>query len=290
VNPLKIQWQIGNQCNFRCDYCHGDYHDGSNPMLDHEQVLKAFGNLKESITSHEEVHLEFLGGEPTISRPVREIITSSNDQRFKFDLTTNASADLDWWRKASPHLNTISLAWHGMGDTTHFLEVVKLLSSTRPVTALPIVINAEPWTLKWARAVEVYNQLKQQGHNVKLKLLFANHNKGNNRYLNYSQDQFDFWTKENNIEVPEQEKKPVEWVENQLYTDYKGHLCWAGVDQIVIDYFGYVYRGWCKVGSGYGNIFDKPFKLDSNPKVCTRVLCKNGFDQQAKKSEKGWGL
>jgi len=290
VNPLKIQWQIGNQCNFRCNYCHGDYHDGSNPMLDHEQVLKAFDNLKESITSHETVQLEFLGGEPTISQPVREIITSCADQRFKFDLTTNASADLTWWRNADPRLNVVTLAWHGSGNTSHFLEVVNLLSSTRSIASLPIVINAEPWALKWARAVETYSLLKHQGLNVKLKLLFANHNKGNDRYLNYTKDQFDYWAKENNIEIPEQEQKPIEWVENQLYTDYKGHLCWAGVDQIVIDYFGYVYRGWCRVGSSYGNIFDKPFKLDSNPKVCTRVLCKNGFDQQAKKSEKGWGL
>lgn len=290
MKPLKIQWQIGNQCNFRCDYCHGDYHDGSNPMLDHEQFLKAFNNLKDSVTSHNEVHLEFLGGEPTISRAVREIIIKCDDPRFKFDLTTNGSADLDWWKRSSKNLNVVTLAWHSVGDTQHFLNVVDLLSEHKPITALPIVINADPWVMKWSRAVDIYTQLKHRGLNVKLKLLFANHNKGNDKYLKYSEEQFNFWAKENNISIPEQEQKPIQWVENQLYTDYKGHLCWAGVDQIVIDYFGYVYRGWCRVGSSYGNVFDQTFKLDSNAKICTRVLCKNGFDQQAEKSEKGWGL
>lgn len=290
MKPLKIQWQIGNQCNFRCDYCHGDYHDGSNPMLDHEQFLKAFNNLKNSVTSHNEVHLEFLGGEPTISRAIREIIIKCDDPRFKFDLTTNGSADLDWWKRASKNLNVVTLAWHSVGDTQHFLNVVDLLSEHKPITALPIVINADPWVMKWSRAVDIYTQLKHRGLNVKLKLLFANHNKGNDKYLKYSEEQFNFWAKENNISIPEQEQKPIQWVENQLYTDYKGHLCWAGVDQIVIDYFGYVYRGWCRVGSSYGNVFDRTFKLDSNAKICTRVLCKNGFDQQAEKSEKGWGL
>lgn len=290
MKPLKIQWQIGNQCNFRCDYCHGDYHDGSNPMLDHEQFQQAFNNIKDSVTSRDSIQIEFLGGEPTISRPIRELLTTNQDRRFKFDLTTNASADLEWWHKSLPQLNVVTLAWHSICDTAHFLQVVDLLSKKKDVATIPIVINAEPWIMKWGRAKEVYVRLKDRGLNVKLKLLFANHNKGNDKYLKYSDEQFQFWAKENQIEIPQTEEKPIQWVENQLYTDYKGHLCWAGVDQIVIDYFGYVYRGWCRVGSSYGNIFNGTFKLDPNPKICTRVLCKNGFDQQAEKSEKGWGL
>ena len=82
MKTLKIQWQIGNQCNFRCDYCHRDYHDGSNPMLDHEQFATAFKNIKDSITEHEQVFIEFLGGEPTISKAVRATIVKNTDKRF----------------------------------------------------------------------------------------------------------------------------------------------------------------------------------------------------------------
>ena len=260
-------------------------------MLDHELFAAAFINIKNSITEHEQVFIEFLGGEPTISKAVRAVITTNTNPKFKFDITSNGSANLDWWDQAAPHLNTISLAWHSLCDTNHFLSVVSLLAKSKKETHLPIVVNAEPWPLKWARAVEVYDSLKKQGRNVKLKILFANHNKGNDKFMAYSDEQMSYYFQENGIEVPvAAEEKPIEWVENQLYTDYKGHLCWAGVDQIVIDYFGYVYRGWCMVGSGYGNILDKAIKLDTSPKMCTRVLCKNGFDQQAHKSEKGWGL
>jgi sulfatase maturation enzyme AslB (radical SAM superfamily) len=98
VKKLSVQWQAGNQCNFRCDYCHSDYHDGSNPFLDYEQFHVGFTNLKNSTVDYDRLEIEFQGGEPTISSAVRDTIISSTDTRIKYVLTTNASASLDWWQ------------------------------------------------------------------------------------------------------------------------------------------------------------------------------------------------
>jgi sulfatase maturation enzyme AslB (radical SAM superfamily) len=290
VKQLKIQWQIGNQCNFRCGYCHHDYHDGSNPMLSYEQLDSALENIRQSTQGYDDITMEFLGGEPTISRSVRNALAYPADKRFRYNITSNGSADLDWWSKAAPNLDIIMLAWHYLADEAHFKSVVEQLSKTHDREHLVITVNADPNF--WDRAQEMYEWLNSNGYNGKIKILFSNHNKGNDRfYRSYSTDQMLFYCKENGIGIPtDPTKYSVASIEAKLYTDYKTHLCWAGVDQIVIDYFGYVYRGWCMVGSGYGNVFEGPIKLDTNPRVCTRVLCKNGFDQGAKKSEKGWGL
>ena len=40
LSTLAIQWQIGNECNFKCDYCHTDYHDGSNPYISFELFVR----------------------------------------------------------------------------------------------------------------------------------------------------------------------------------------------------------------------------------------------------------
>jgi hypothetical protein len=288
VKTLKIQWQIGNQCNFRCGYCHPDYHDGSNPMLDHELLNKVFNNLVASTPNHDLIYLEMLGGEPTISPAVREIITDCSDSRFKFNLTTNGYPQLDWWERAVPNLDNVILAWHSKSDPIHFKNVAEFLKDR---VALTILVNAQESFDEWQTATRVYTWFKENGYTTIFKILFANHNKGNDKFLKYTADQVVFYAKENKIRIPNDPADyDMEAFEAGLYTDYKSHLCWAGVDQVVIDYFGYVYRGWCKVGNGYGNLFEKPISLDSTPRVCTRVLCKNGFDQQAKKSSKGWGM
>jgi hypothetical protein len=121
--------------------------------------------------------------------------------------------------------------------------------------------------------------------------LFSNHNKGNDKFLNYNVDQWSYWLELNKIEAPEAPvETQIKWVEDRLYNNYKGHLCWAGVEQIVIDYFGYVYRGWCHANGGFGNIFEGPIVLDKQPTVCPRTACKNTFDQLSKKSSNSWGF
>lgn len=259
-------------------------------MLDHERFNIAFNNLQQAVADCDEVFIEFLGGEPTISRAVREAITQPVDPKFKFNITSNGSADLEWWAEAAPNLNLIMLAWHYKADTNHFKQVVELLSKTHDRKHLVPTVNASPET--WDEAMEIYHWLKDNGYNGKIKILFSNHNKGNDRFFrSYTPEQVVFYCKENGLPVPDLASNySINAMEESLYTDYKTHLCWAGVEQIVIDYFGYVYRGWCMVGNGYGNIFEKSITLDVQPKICTRVLCKNGFDQGAKKSEKGWGI
>jgi len=259
-------------------------------MLDHEQFTHALTNIRDSVLDCDQVYLEMLGGEPTISRAVRSAITNPIDSKFRFNITSNGSADLEWWASAAPNLETVILAWHSLCDIDHFTKVAKLLSTFETVH-LAITINALPNSDEWEQATQLYNDFKAQGYNTEFKIMFSNHNKGNDQFLDYKPKQMVFYAKENGYSVPSDPAKyNLPDFVSQLYTDYKSHLCWAGVDQVVINYFGYVYRGWCMVGNGYGNIFDKPIVLDTNPKVCNRTLCKNGFDQQAKKSEKSWGL
>jgi sulfatase maturation enzyme AslB (radical SAM superfamily) len=286
LTKLTIQWQIGNQCNFRCDYCHPDLYGGSNPFLDYDQFQKGLNNLDLSVTNYDLVEIEFQGGEPTISTSVRNKIIDS-DNRYRYVLMTNASADLEWWAKAAPKFNSITLAYHTLTDINHFCRVVDLLKANN--VAMNIVVNADP--NNWSNAVNVHKQFKDSTA-TEFRALYANYQRGSNVFLNYDQEQWAYYTEVNKIAVPEDQpvEVQIQWVEQNLYDNYKGHLCWAGVDQIVIDYFGYVYRGWCHAHGAFGNIFDSSVVLDAKPRACPRDLCKNLFDQQARKSNNSWGI
>lgn len=291
VKKLAVQWQIGNQCNFRCDYCHHDYHSGSNPFLDYEQFQKGFFNLERSVTDYEQVTIEFQGGEPTISPAIRNKVADPGVTRYKYILQTNASADLEWWHLAVKNLSEVSLAYHPQVDTEHFKQVVEIVRANCPKWG--ISVNAHPDHDRWEKAVSIYEFYKNQNVYVTFRALFADHNRGNQQFLEYTPEQWAYYTRANHIEVPVEITEipaQIHWVESHLYNNYKGHLCWAGVEQIVVDYFGYVYRSWCHAHGALGNIFEKSVTLDTSPKVCPKGLCKNKFDQQAKKSEKSWGM
>ena len=289
---LAVQWQVGNQCNFRCDYCHSDYHSGSNPFLDHEQFHKGFTNLKNSALKYDQLEVEFQGGEPTIHPVVRDTIANNTDPKYKFVLTTNASADISWWHQAIPNLSNVSLSYHPSCDIAHFKQVVELVKSSGILYT--ITINAHTDPVRWKQAVDLYDFYKTHTEHVPttFRALFADHGKGNSKFLQYDIDQWSYWLELNKIDAPADipVESQIEWVEQRLYNNYKGHLCWAGVEQIVVDYFGYAYRGWCRSTGGYGNIFAGTLTLDNQPKVCPKLVCKNSFDLLAKKSEKSWGL
>ncbi len=288
LTKLAVQWQIGNQCNYRCDYCHHNYHDGSNPFLSYENFQSAIKNLADSV-SHDLIIIEFQGGEPSICPPVRDAIAEPSS-RFKYVISTNASQSIDWWSKAVNNLVGVILSYHPeYCDPQHFKDVVSVVRVSG--IEYSITVNAHPKDSRWSDAVDMYEDLKQQ-HPVHFRALFANHERGNNKFFDYNTEQWDYYTRVNNIHPPKEEpvETQIQWVEKRLYNNYKGHLCWAGIDQIVVDYFGYAYRGWCHAHGSLGNIFEGLITMDTKPKVCPYSLCKNAFDLLAKKSENSWGL
>ena len=293
MNSLSIQWQIGNECNFKCDYCHPDCYDGSNPFISYDKFQQGFTNLQASVDAYDQIEIEFQGGEPTVSQAIRDKLSSDTDPRYRYILTTNASADLDWWAKAAPSFKHVTLAWHidSVGTQfNHFHSVVKILQDNN--TSFSIVVNAPSDQLTWDTAKAVHEYYLSLGISSQFKALYTNYQRGNNQFMPYTEEQWEYYTRVNNIQLPKEE--PVEtqitWVEQRLYNNYKGHLCWAGINQIVIDYRGFALRGWCQSNGTFGNVFDRPLVLDAQPRVCPKDLCKNLFDQKAKKSNNSWGF
>ena len=44
MDNIRIQWNMGNQCNYKCEYCPDILHDGSKPWLPLEAYLTAIEN------------------------------------------------------------------------------------------------------------------------------------------------------------------------------------------------------------------------------------------------------
>ncbi len=178
------------------------------------------------------------------------------------------------------------LTYHLHTDLEHFKQVTTIARTTD----LKVYVAITPD--KWAEGMQAYRQLKELHPHTVLQLLYSNFSKGNDQYLKYSDDQWAEYYAEKGIDVTNQQQveTTIEFKRVNHLNNYYGHLCWAGYNQIVIDNFGYVYRGWCKSNRSLGNVFTKDVILDQQPYPCPKIQCKNGFDLQAHKSKGSWGI
>jgi hypothetical protein len=66
--------------------------------------------------------------------------------------------------------------------------------------------------------------------------------------------------------------------------NWKGWDCWAGVEQIIIDFDGSIWRGWCRVGGSFGNIkIPNSVNFPTSPVRCDKNYCHCNFDIMCKK-------
>jgi hypothetical protein len=70
---------------------------------------------------------------------------------------------------------------------------------------------------------------------------------------------------------------------NRDLNHFKGWTCQAGVENLVIDRFGKIYRGWCLEGGLLGDINDPDFNFGLSPITCQKDSCCCGFDLLSKK-------
>ena len=54
---------------------------------------------------------------------------------------------------------------------------------------------------------------------------------------------------------------------------FKGWLCNAGLESLMINWDGDVHRATCRVGGSIGNIYNGTFGIPKDPIVCTREWC-----------------
>lgn len=286
-NILTINWSLGNTCNLNCSYCPDELKDGTTPFPTIDKLRPAFVHLLEQARVFSLIKIDISSGEPTACDALKVLMLENTSPDILFKLQSNGQADLEWWEKVAPKIYFIELTYHNHTDINHFINVINLI---KKYSDIHVKIAYTPES--WEESQKSLLIIKSLGVPVSMQFLYKNFTKGNNQYLDYTKNQWDTYYRSLGIDPdkPAQVESTVEFKRIKNLNNFYGHLCYAGVNQIIIDNFGYVFRGWCKVNGHMGNIFEGTFKLDNNPKPCSKTQCTNGFDLMAPKSEKSWGF
>ena len=67
--------------------------------------------------------------------------------------------------------------------------------------------------------------------------------------------------------------------------DWSNWNCYAGLENLVIDWDGSMWRGWCREGGSLGNVYEA-CELPVKPILCSKTFCHCNFDIMCKKEKK----
>ncbi len=113
---LRINYDIGNTCNYKCWYCYPDANTGTigfpSPDVVKKNIVHLINHYLES-NIVDEVQLSLLGGEPSLWKELGEFAEYVyKNSKCKIYLITNGSRTLRWWEEYAQYFTSINISIH----------------------------------------------------------------------------------------------------------------------------------------------------------------------------------
>lgn len=293
---VVVNWCMTDVCNFKCSYCTEYLHGGYHGWPDFESVIK-FCDQVINHYSPKDIYFEFTGGEITywLHFPdLLKFLKSYNSNIFT-GVISNGSRSLLWWDKNKDYLDHACLSFHPeYSKPDHYINVVKQISCHMRTH---VNFMMHPDKKLFQRCIKMVENLSNSVLNISIALQPLLIDFGDQLY-DYTKEQLEIIDKQYelygskvqwNIDWPIfrgamkmiNGKKELTSSAHRFIADktnkWKGWKCYAGVEQIVVDIDGNVWRGWCKEGDLIGSINDI-FDLPTSPIICDRDFCHCNFD------------
>lgn len=292
-NTVVVNWCITDKCNFRCSYCLPSLNRGRHGPPDFDAVMKfcsAFINRNKD----RNIYFEFTGGEITIwdGFPLLASFLKQH-QNVAVGVITNGSRSKDWWDEIKEYIDHASFSFQPeFTKKVHYISLVDFLSNH-----MKIHCNIMMHPHEFNECKEVAKFISENVSNVSIALqpLLVEFK---DQLYEYTQEQLEVLDRQHEL-YGSKIKWTREWpiyrgAMKKIYDDkevvssahrfiaektnrWTGWKCYAGVEQIVIDLDGSIWRGWCKEGGRIGSIYE-PFLLDQTPIICQRDFCHCNFD------------
>lgn len=126
-NFLRIEYMLGNVCNYKCNYCFPGSNEGDKPWPDLEITKTNFSHLLDHyITQGKNIFELFLvGGEPTIWK---DLPAFTNFLKSKYNISihisTNGSCSANWWIKNARFYDSVDISvHHEAAEIDHIISV-----------------------------------------------------------------------------------------------------------------------------------------------------------------------
>ena len=303
-NWIVVNWNLGNMCNFNCSYCPDILHDGSFGWNDLETV-KNFIDVVHQNYYPKKIYFDFTGGEVTLWKDLIRCIDYIKELGHEVGIISNASRTLRWWNENKDKIDHACLSFHAeYSNPDHYLNIIESIhNECRIHSNIMMHYDSDLWNI----CVDVAERVIQNS-DISLALQPLIIDFGDTLYT-YTEEQKEYIDKQwdnfgSKIKYTYDIRKKlyrgsmdmidtvndlkqnitVQRFVNDKTNNWKGWNCWAGLEQIVVDFDGSIYRGWCHVGGSIGNIKQpKTIAWPRKPITCDKHYCHCNFDIMCRK-------
>lgn len=296
-----INWGLGNICNYKCSYCPDMLHNASHNWPLVEDVISFCDKIIEKKPA-KHIYIEFTGGEISLWKDFKFLCKELKKRKVIIGCISNGSPNKDWWHELVGVIDHLCLSFHSeYCQVGNFIEVMNMMkdhcrlhvnvmmnpkkfdlcldfindiSMTKNISLSlqPLVVDLRTQLFPYSK--EQLRVLTEKKMNIELSdlMLKSSYNpRGSMRFI-YANNETELLSPEGII--------------GKGLNNWLGWKCFSGVEQIIIDMDGKIWRGWCFNGGCIGHINDSILNLPAFPMTCTENLCTCNFDIMSTKEKR----
>lgn len=282
-----VDWWLMNHCSWNCSYCHDIIKSGNIPLPDIRDCFRLVDTLTAYIkTKNQKINFNFTGGEVTEWNEFVNLVEYSKTLHHYIKFRSNGNIDRDTWISIIKNSDEVILEIH----PEHTLISKFLLALDLSVKqGLRTNVNINMDKDRWEELDSIYDLIKRKYPTISIlkKMLFEDPVK-NVVPIDYKPEQVVILKKQTGDLLLEYDNG------EQEYTDYQtivlegknkfiDHTCSAGLEQLVIDAWGNIYRGHCRMEGKIGNLGHDIIRWPTSSTICRKEVCVNSFDIHATK-------
>lgn len=288
-----IQFTLGNTCTYACSYCPSNLHDGSVGWLEHDKILGFMQQVHQhyTVSQQRKVIIDFTGGEPTLYPRFVELVRELKSLGFIQSIITNGSVKLSTYEELAGLLQQVCLTYHIESvKHEHFKNVLKIFAGViRTHVNLTCIPGRTQECLEIAKELFALNP--QASFNLKVLRKDFKH-----ELYDYEESELELmktqfqasWEMADEARGNMTFDSGLELGPNQIMlkrlNDFHGWSCKAGLESLVVDMKGDVYRAVCKAGGKLGRIGES-VTLPTAEVICPKASCGCAADIMISKSK-----
>lgn len=273
-DQIKIEWNLGKRCNYDCSYCPSAIHDNFSPHTDINILERSVDRLCEL---EKPLRISLTGGEPCVHPDIEDFLDYLKRKNiFWVNITTNGTRGYRWYLENEMFFNHLVFSLHFEFDYTRIVDtILKYYDSAERDFHVNVMAHHD-YMPQVKTVVKKFNEIGIKYAVRRIRWTEGDHNIFDD--LKYDGADLEWLishdsTAKPNCRIDDDQIVHANDVIKKHLNQFKGWTCNAGLESLMINWDGEVYRATCRVGDSLGNIYQGTFIAPETPVTCTRDWC-----------------
>jgi organic radical activating enzyme len=257
-DTLDITIRLSDRCNFTCNYC--SYYDNTEKFFSKQHMIRLFESILDEVPDRD-IMFYLHGGEPTIVPKLQDILvhvlTKYNKQKISFEIQTNTSQHIKWFKKLIPYNECIkfvcSYQHHQNKSFQTWLDKVLFLEDNNMLHCIDFMLEHEHED----EVIDCLQSILDSHSNIikYISLHYINYTindkyTGISTHFNKPTDIYKITYNNGKVDLVEKNK-----IHSNNLDEFKFFKCEAGRKNLVVDVNGDVW--YCLGHKGFGRAINK---------------------------------